>query len=201
MNDRPVIDFFFDVGSPYAYLAATQIEAVAKRAGADVRWRPFLLGAVFKETGNEMPARVAHKARYMMKDLARWADLYGVDIRFPSRFPLATLKPQRALVAVARSTPDELPRFALALFRAYWADDRDVSDPAVIREVADGCGLDGAAVTAAAEEPEVKDLLRSWTGEAVERGAFGAPAMFVGDELFWGNDRLVLLERFLESRK
>lgn len=200
MSEKPVIEFFFDVGSPYSYLAATQIEAVAERAGADVRWRPFLLGGVFKETGNDLPARVAQKARYMVGDLLRWANHYGEPLRFPSRFPLNTLKAQRALAAVARAQPERVRELALGLFRAYWVDDQDVSQPEVVARVASGCGLDGEAIVGEAETQEVKDLLRGWTGEAVGRGAFGAPSMFVGDELFWGNDRLDLLERKLREQ-
>lgn len=197
--DRPVIEFFFDVGSPYSYLAATQVGAVAERTGAELRWRPFLLGGVFKETGNDMPARVAAKAKYMLGDLQRWAEAYGVPFRFPSRFPLNTIKAQRALTTVARSQPEKLPGFALALFRAYWVDDRDVSQVEEVRSVAEASGLDGAAVMEAADGQEAKDLLRSWTGEAVERGAFGAPSIFVGDELYWGNDRLDILEGHLRN--
>ena len=197
MSEKPVIEFFFDVGSPYSYLAATQIDALGERVGAEVRWRPFLLGGVFKETGNTLPASVNAKQRYMVGDLLRWAKHYEQPFNFPSRFPLNTIKAQRALVAVARSEPGKVGPFALALFRAYWVDDADVSQPEVVAEVASSCGLDGAAIAAATDDPEVKDLLRSWTGEAVERGAFGAPSIFVGDELYWGNDRLELLERNL----
>ena len=200
MADERVIEFFFDVGSPYSYLAATQIGGIGGRTGAEVRWRPFLLGGVFKDTGNEMPARVPSKARYMLADLARWGEHYGVPIRVPpSRFPLSTLAAQRALTSVALSRPEKVPDFALGLFRAYWADDRDVSQPDVVSDVAGACGLDGPAVLAASGQQETKDALRRWTGEAVERGAFGAPSIFVGDSLYWGNDRLDLLERNLQA--
>lgn len=199
MSDEPVIEFFFDVGSPYSYLAATQVDAVGERAGAEVRWRPFLLGGVFKESGNDMPARVAAKARWMLADLGRWAEAYGVPFRFASRFPLNTLQAQRALTAAAQRWPESLRPFALSLFRAYWVDDRDVSRPDEIGAAAEGAGLDGDAVLAAAQEQEVKDLLRSWTSEAVERGAFGAPTFFVGEEMYWGNDRLDLMERNLRA--
>ena len=201
MAEKREVEFFFDVGSPYSYLAATQMRGIAERTGAKVRWRPFLLGAVHKDTGNEMPARVPHKARWMLQDLVRWGEQYGVPIRVPpSRFPLNTLKAQRALVAVEQTQPEKVEELGLALFRAYWVDDRDVSDPAVVKEVADSCGLDGAAIVAAGDQQEIKDALRRSTGEAVERGAFGAPAMFVGDEHFWGNDRLGQLEAHLRSK-
>lgn len=194
------IELFFDVGSPYSYLAATRIEALGARVGRPVRWRPFLLGGVFKATGNTMPAAVAAKARYMMADLARWAASYDVPLRFPSRFPLNTLRTQRALVAAGRSSgPEAIGPFALALFHAYWADDRDVSSDEVIADVAAACGLDGAAILAEAGDPACKEELKRITDEAIERGAFGAPSIFDGDDLYFGNDRLGLLEERLRA--
>jgi 2-hydroxychromene-2-carboxylate isomerase len=194
------IELFFDIGSSYSYLAATQMAAVSERAGVPVRWRPFLLGGVFKATGNEMSARIPAKARWMLGDMAMWSRHYAIPFRVPSRFPLMTLRTQRALAAVERTTPAALPAFALALFKAYWADDQDVTANPVLAAAATAAGLDPAAVIAAIDAPETKELLRATTDEAVRRGAFGAPAMFVGDVLFWGNDRIPLLEEHLRSR-
>jgi len=192
------IEFFYDIGSSYSYLASTQIDALAQRTGVEVRWRPFLLGAVFKATGNEMPARIPNKAKWMVGDMKRWADRYGIPITVPSRFPLSTLAAQRALVATERLAGHDAQRkLAKALFHAYWAEDLDVSDKGVIAELATKAGLDGAAIAAATDAPETKDALRAVTDEAVTRGAFGAPAIFVGEDLFWGNDRLGLLEDHL----
>lgn len=193
------IEFFFDVGSSYSYLAATQLEAVAARTGVPVRYRPFLLGAVFKATGNDLPARLPAKARWMAADMAMWASHYGVPFRLPSRFPLITLRPQRALVAAERTAPDALPAFARALFHAYWADDQDVTTDPVIAGAARAANLDPDAILAAIDAPATKDHLRATTDEAVRRGAFGAPSLFVGDTLFWGNDRLALLEHQLAA--
>jgi 2-hydroxychromene-2-carboxylate isomerase len=196
----PLIEFFFDVGSPYAYLAATQVRGIEERTAARVRWRPYLLGAVLKGSGNTMPAQVPAKARYMVEDLARWGAYYGVPIALSSHFPINSLRPQRALVAAGKlAGEDAIPRFALGLYKGYWVDDRDVSVPETIREVADGVGLDGAAILAATESQDVKDTLRAATEEALARGAFGAPTFYVGDAMFWGNDRLVLLEWHLRS--
>lgn len=194
------IELFFDIGSPYSYLAATQAEAIERRTGAKVRFRPFLLGAVFKATGNSPPAQVANKAKWMLADLACWARAYGVAFRFPSRFPLNTLPTERAVTAAERlAGEDAARRFALALFTAFWADDRDVSDREVIASVATAVGLDAAAVAAATDAQETKDLLRARTDEAIARGAFGAPTFFVGDEMFFGNDRIVLVERLFAA--
>ena len=196
------IELFYDIGSPYSYLAATQVEAIERTTSAQVRLKPFLLGAVFKATGNTPPAGVANKAKWMLADLAEWASAYGVPFRFPSRFPLNTLLTERALTAAER-TVGEGParRLALALFTAYWVDDRDVSDRQVIADVATALGIDASAVLAAADAQETKDLLRARTEDAVARGAFGAPTFFVGDRMYWGNDRIVLLERLFASAK
>lgn len=199
MSDRQ-IELFFDIGSAYSYLASTQMEPLAARSGVPVRWRPFLLGGVFKATGNAMPARIPAKAKWMLGDLTRWSRYYGIPFRMPSRFPLVTLRTQRALAAAERLVGSAaVPAFAHALFRAYWAEDQDVTTDAAIGEAAAGAGLDAAAILAAIDAPETKDLLRATTDEAVRRGAFGAPAMFVGETLFWGNDRLPLLEQFLAT--
>jgi len=194
MPDRREIEFFFDVGSPYSYLASTQIDALGDRVGRPVRWRPFLLGGVFKATGNDMPARGAAKAQWMLSDLALWAEHYGVPFRMSSRFPLNTLRTQRALAAAGREDDARVAPLARAFFHAMWAEDRDVSSDEEIARIASECGLDGEAVVAACAEQEVKDVLRGWTEEAVSRGAFGAPTMFVDDTMYWGNDRLSLMQ-------
>jgi len=195
------IELFFDIGSAYSYLASTQMDAVAKRTGAPVRWRPFLLGAVFKATGNDTPARIPAKARWMINDLMLWAKHYGIPARLPSRFPLNTLRTQRALAAAERTAVAAVPAFAAALFRAYWAEDQDVTSDGVIAAASRAAGLDGDAILRAIDAPETKDHLRATTDEAVKRGAFGAPAMFVGDALFWGNDRIALLEEHLAQNR
>lgn len=198
MADRE-IELFFDIGSSYSYLAATQMEGLSARTGVPVRWRPFLLGAVFKATGNDMPARLPAKAKWMLHDMTLWAHHYGVPFRMPSRFPLITLRTQRALTAAERLVGQHaIAPFALALFRAYWTEDQDITSDPVISAAARSAGLDADAIIAAIDAPETKDQLRATTDEAVRRGAFGAPAMFVGDALFWGNDRVPLLEHYLK---
>jgi 2-hydroxychromene-2-carboxylate isomerase len=189
------LDFFFDLSSPYSYLAATQMKPLAARTGAAIAWRPMVLGAVFKATGNDMPARVPHKGRWMGNDLQRWAAHYGVPFRFSTHFPANTIKAMRLILVDDAKAAD----VALAGFHAMWADDRDLTDEAVLRTIAEMGGLDPAAALQAIETPAVKDRLRANTDEAVARGAFGAPAMFVGDELFWGNDRLHFVEAALRK--
>lgn len=189
------LEFFFDLSSPYSYLAATQLPALAARAGAEIAWRPMVLHAVFKATGNDMPARVEAKARYMLADLERWAHHYGVPFRFSSHFPANTIKAMRLiLVAGGEGRAGDA---AIAAFRAMWVEDRDIAAPAELSAIARRVGLDPEAALAAIESPEVKDQLRANTDEAIRRGAFGAPAIMVGDELFWGNDRLHFVEEAL----
>jgi 2-hydroxychromene-2-carboxylate isomerase len=196
MADRE-IEFFFDVGSSYSYLAATQMNGVSERTKVPVRWRPFLLGGVFKATGNNLPISLPAKAKWMLHDMTLWAHHYGIPFRMPSRFPLVTLRTQRALAAAERLAPATVAPFATALFAAYWGEDQDITTDPVISAAARSANLDPGAIIAAIDAPETKELLRATTDEAVRRGAFGAPAMFVGDALFWGNDRIPLLERYL----
>lgn len=193
-----VIDFFYDVGSSYSYLAASQVEHIEKRTGASVRHRPFLLGGVFKATGNGPPSSVPAKLKWLVTDMQRWSELYEIPFHIPSRFPLQTLTTQRALTAAALIGGEPSVRaLTMPLFRAYWGDDRDVSAPDVIAEIAASVGLDGPRLLEHAASQAAKDALRATTDEAVDRGAFGAPTFAVGDQLFWGNDRIVLLERHL----
>ena len=191
------LEFFFDLSSPYSYLAATQVGAVCERTGARLLWKPMLLGAVFKAVSNTMPATVVPKAQYMLKDLVRWAAHYGVPFRMSSRFPVNALKAMRLIVAAEPS--EKNAALALALFRAVWVDDRDVTAEDELRAIAGEVGLDGSALLAAVETQEVKDKLRAYTDQAIARGVFGAPALLVGNELFWGNDRLHFVEDALRS--
>jgi 2-hydroxychromene-2-carboxylate isomerase len=191
------VDFFYDLSSPYSYLASTQIESVAARAGAEIGWRPFVLGGVFKATGNVMPASVPAKAKYMVDDLDRWAKHYGVEFKMSLRFPVNAIKAMRLIVAAGMESPGRAPAATHAAFRALWVDDRDLGDEAVLRDVARAAELDAERVTALIERPEVKDALRKNGDEAVAHGAFGAPAFIVGGELFWGNDRLHFVEAAL----
>ena len=179
------IEFFFDVASPYTYLATTQIDAVGARAGATVRWRPFLLGGVFRATGNQPPAAVASRQPWLLRDLFLWAEHYGVPFQFPACFPINALLPMRAIAGFDEA---EIPAVAARIFRAYWVDGQDPSDPAVLT------ALLGEEAVARASAPEVKERLRQNTDEAVARGAFGAPTMFIGDQMFFGNDRLHFVE-------
>jgi len=191
------IDFYFDLSSPYSYLAATQLDAIANRHGAIIAWKPLVLAAVFKAQGNVMPAVCVPKAQYMVKDLARWAEHYGVPFQMSSRFPLPTIRGMRLIIAAESS--GRSGELAKSLFTGMWERDLDISSDAVLRTLVSECGLSADELMAATETSAVKDKLRAYTDEAISRGVFGAPAMMVDGELFWGNDRLHFLEQQLKK--
>lgn len=195
------VELFWDIGSPYTYLVVTQMEGLRQRTGSEIVYRPFLLGGVFKASGNSMPAAIPAKAIYMLEDLKRWRDHYRVPLKLPTEglvFPLNSLLPMRAAVAAGKQGAGG--RFCHALFDRYWGQGRDVSLPDEVASVLGSIGLDGPALLAATATQEVKDELRANTEEAVRRGAFGAPAMFIDDEHYWGNDRLHFIEEKLKER-
>ncbi|MFM1987119.1 MAG: hypothetical protein RJA99_76 [Pseudomonadota bacterium] len=197
----PRFEFFFDVASAYSWLAASQVESLAARTGSRCVWRPFSLGFAFKATGNETPARIPAKAAWLRTDIARWAQRHGLRHTYPSRFPVASMGALRLLVAARRTVGEAaVPKLATVLFDAAWGLDLDLADPLVLARCAQNAGLDPEPLLIAAEQPETKAELKANTDEAVARGVFGAPAFFVGDELFWGNDRLDFVEAALRAR-
>jgi 2-hydroxychromene-2-carboxylate isomerase len=192
----PTVEFYFDYGSPFSYLADTQLQGLAARAGASIIHRPMLLGAVLKATGNSSPMTVPAKARYMGHELERWATRYGVRFQ-PNPFPFLrnTLRLMRG--AVASRAHGVFDRYHHAVFAASWADALDLGDDGVFRAVLGRAGVDADELIRSIDEQGTKDALRRATQEAVERGVFGAPTFFVGDEMFWGNDRLDWVEHAL----
>jgi len=196
MSER-IIEFFWDIVSPYTYLASTQIDRVGRECGVPVWWRPFLLGGVFRETGNRPPAEVPAKGAYMLDDLKNWASYYRVTFRFPESFPTNSLMPMRAAVFADRSGKGH--EFALAMMQAYWCEGRDPSLLETVQGIAQSVGLDGERTIQMTQDQDIKEELRRNTEEAVRRGAFGAPTFFVGKKMFCGNDRLGMLELYLKG--
>lgn len=189
------LEIYWDFSSPFAYLGVMQAEAMARRTGAVLVQRPMLLGALFKEVGQPMvPLNTwpASKQRYYFADMQRAAEASGVPFKFPSRFPMNTVKPLRVYLAL----PEERrAAFAHATFRAYWAEDQDIADDAVLSRL---IGTDVDAVLARTQTPEIKQGLIAATSRAVAAGVFGAPTWVVdGKDLYWGQDRAVLVERAL----
>lgn len=193
------LEFFFDYGSPYSYLADTQLLALAERTGAEIVYRPMLLGAVFKATGNQSPAMepVEAKRSYGGVELQRWIAHLGVPMQFNPHFPINTVLLMRTAIAAQRAGVFEA--FHRAIYPAFWVEGHDLGDPAVIARVLEAAGLDGKPLLEATQDPEVKGTLRASTEEALARGTFGAPTFFVGDEMFFGQDRLGFVERALAA--
>jgi 2-hydroxychromene-2-carboxylate isomerase len=192
------VEFFFDYGSPFSYLADTQLAALAQRTEATIVYRPMLLGAVLKETGNASPMAVPAKGRYMGMELQRWAKRYGVPFAANRFFPINTMRLMRG--AVAAQHADCCDEYHRAIYPAFWVDNINLGEPGVIRAVLDTAGLNADFILARLEEPDVKEQLRLNTEEAVRRGVFGAPTFFVGEDMFWGNDRLMFVEEALTRR-
>lgn len=187
---KPVCEFYFDFGSPTAYLAHTQLPGITADTGAELVYRPVLLGGLFQATGNASPAMNPAKGAYMMRDLARFARRYGVPLGFNPFFPINTLQLMRLATALQQCQPAHFLPFVSAVYQATWVDGRNVGDEAVVCGLLRDLGADADAVLALARDEEVKARLKQETEQAVRRGLFGLPAMFVNDELFWGQDRL-----------
>lgn len=193
------IDFYFDFTSPYSYLMSEKIDELAARFGRKVRWRPVLLGPVFKVTGAAPLAQVPLKGAYSLRDFARSARFLGVPYRQPSKFPLATLAPARAYYWLHDRDCAMARRFAHAVFRAYFVDDRDIGDATLTVELAAAQGANAEELAAAVGSQELKDRLRNECDAAIARGMFGAPYVIVDDEPFCGTDRLPQIEKWLET--
>ncbi|MCU0658370.1 MAG: 2-hydroxychromene-2-carboxylate isomerase [Polyangiaceae bacterium] len=191
------LDIYWDFSSPFAYLGSTQAEALAARTGATLRWRPMLLGGLFRAIGQvDTPISTFSpaKQRHVMKDLDRWAAHWGVPFQFPTRFPMNTVKALRVYLAL----PEERRQaFREGVFRAYWAEDRDISDDGELRSlIGEGADL----YLARTGEAAIKEQLKAATEQAVAAGVFGAPTWVVDErELFWGQDRIPLVERALRA--
>lgn len=189
-------EFWFDFSCPYAYIASTRVEALAQRVGAELDARPMLLGGVFKARGtpqNLSSVLIPAKSRHNLDDMRRQAQMAGVPLHMPAGHPLRTVEALRCLLAVGPPYMQLAHRF----YRAYWAEGRDIGQGEVVAQILGEAGLDAAAVRARASSDEIKDELRRRTDEAVARGIFGVPTCFVGDELYWGQDRLDMVEAAL----
>jgi 2-hydroxychromene-2-carboxylate isomerase len=194
------IEFFFDFGSPTTYLAHTQLPRIAREAGAELVYRPMLLGGVFKATGNASPVTVPAKGRWMGQDIARWARRWDVPFTFNPHFPINTLTLMRGAAGLQLRRPQDFERYVDAVFQAMWVAPRNLGDAAVLAAMLAEAGFDAEAFQALVADPDVKARLIANTDEAVARGAFGAPSCFVGDELFFGQDRLDFVREAAAAR-
>ncbi|KAA0952757.1 2-hydroxychromene-2-carboxylate isomerase [Pseudomonas sp. ANT_H12B] len=184
------VEFFFDLGSPATYLAYTQLPKICEQTDSQLIYIPILLGGVFKATGNASPATIPAKGRYMFQDLDRYAQRYGVPLKFNPHFPINTLMLMRAVTGMQLRHPERFQAFIDCLFRALWVEGRSLEDPATVAAVLIQNGFDPNEVLALTTDEEVKAALKDNTEKAVQRGVFGAPSMFVDNQLFFGQDRL-----------
>jgi 2-hydroxychromene-2-carboxylate isomerase len=189
------VEFFYDFGSPTAYLAFKRLAVVAARSNADIRYRPFLLGGVFKAVGTHSPVENPVKAAWMWSDLQRFSARYGIPLVQNPHFPINTLAIMRGAMVAARD--GTLLPYSDAMYEAIWGCGDNLGEPAIIAAVLKRSGFDVEHYFAAVEEPEIKSALKASTEEAIARGAFGAPTFFVGTEMHFGQDRLDFVEEAL----
>jgi len=199
------VDFYFDYSSTNSYFAAFMLPEVCRKHGAIVNWLPIHSAALFRGTGFDVMAMTPRKARYLWRDHQRYAEFTGLPFRKPSRFPIKTAAALRATLMVAGlagENPDNYTasvtgEFTQAVMRAYWERDEDISDLAVLGALARSVEVDGDRLIAASSSDDARTRLAAVTERAVARGVFGAPMFFVGEEMFWGKDRLDFVERRL----
>jgi 2-hydroxychromene-2-carboxylate isomerase len=190
MSEKKAVEFWFDFGSPTTYLAHTQLPRIASEAGADLQYRPMLLGGVFKAAGNASPVSVPAKGRWMVADLQRWAAHWGVPFNFNPHFPINTLTLMRGAVGLQMRRPADFTAYVNAVFDAMWVHPRNLGDAAELAQVVDSVGIGGDEFMALVSDPEVKAALVAATESAVAKGIFGAPTCFVGERMHFGQDRL-----------
>jgi 2-hydroxychromene-2-carboxylate isomerase len=191
------LDFYFDFSSPYGYLAARKIEALAAAHGRTVNWRPILLGAAFKATGAVPLPQVPLKGAYAMRDFLRSARFHGIPYRQPTTFPIPTTAAARAFYWLQARDRAKAVEFARALYNAYFTEDVDISRPENVLSVAARLGVDAAELGTALNDPALKEKTKTEVDAAVARGVFGSPYIVVDGEPFWGMDRLDQIERWL----
>ena len=199
MNTNKTLEYFYDLSSPYAYMAVEEVQLVAARCNAELVWKPFLLGGMFKDLGLTGPPVLQaseNKRMYYLRDMQRWSELRRLPFRWPNIFPLNAILPLRVMLQI---DPPDHARVCRRVFSAYWGEDKDISNPSVLSTLLEELGLDAQALLQGTQNPDVKAKLFAHTEEAYQRGACGAPTFFVGDLMFWGQDRLDMVERALNG--
>ncbi|HEX7881419.1 MAG TPA: 2-hydroxychromene-2-carboxylate isomerase [Afipia sp.] len=202
-----MIEFFFDCSSPWTYLAFTNIQPLAKEFGAEITWRPILVGGIFNTVNQAMYETRANpvpaKQAYGAKDMADWARLANIKIKMPPAvFPVNAVKSMRGCIWVQQQHPDKLVPFAKAVFESYWGEDQDVSKDEVLTQICERVGLDPVRFFAGIGEQSIKDQLKANTDEVIARGAFGSPTIYLDKtDMYFGNDRLPLVRAALMRKK
>ncbi len=196
------LEFFFDCSSPWTYLAFHNVQPMAEELGLEIDWQPILVGGIFNTVNQSVYEQRAApnkaKARYHKRDMMEWAEIAGLQIKFPpSIFPINSVKAMRACIALK---PDGLlVPFARRVFEAYWGEDQDIASEAVLRDCLEAVGADADAIWAVIQTPEVKDQLKANTQAVIDRGGFGSPTIYLGDRMYFGNDRLPLIRARVEA--
>jgi 2-hydroxychromene-2-carboxylate isomerase len=193
------IDFYFDFSSPYGYIASEIVDAMEKRVGRPVKWRPTLLGVTFKIMGQVPLVDVPMKGDYARNDFSRSARLHKIPYRQPEKFPIGTVAACRAFYWTDDRDPAKARALAKALFRAYFVEGKDIGAPATVIEVAGSVGVDAAALAAALEDQALKDRAKREVEEAIAAGVFGSPFFVVDGEAFWGVDRMPMAEEWIRT--
>ena len=196
---QKLFDYYFDFGSLATYLAHTQLPKMCADTGATANLLPMLLGGVFQATGNSSPMTVPAKGRYAYVDFKRYADAYGVPLNMNPHFPIITTTLMRVVTALQMKNDPRMAAYMDAVFQAIWVDSLNLNDPAIVAEVLTRAGLDPVELLAMANEQATKDQLKAVTMRAVERGVFGAPTFFVGEQMFWGQDRIEQVKAALKA--
>ena len=194
-----IIEFYFDLGSPYSYIGFHQLKKIAEQHHAEIIYKPMLLGAVFKATGNSSPIMVPAKAQYAMIDLRRWSKLWNIPFKMNAHFPINTLALMRLVTAVQLFAPEHFQQVLSGCFDAMFGHPRNLNDRDELIQVATSFGLDEAKVKLWLDDEKVKSELKFVSDEAIERGVFGAPSFIVKDELYWGVDHLHFVESALSD--
>jgi len=194
-------EFWFDFGSTASYLAWTQLPALEAATGATAVFKPMLLGGVFQATGNQSPANIPAKGKYIFADFSRFAKRYGVEFNMNPWFPVNTLLFMRGAIALQLKGDPRFKDYCRAVFNAIWVTSLNMNDTAVASQALVRAGFDATALIALASEQATKDALKAATQTAVERGVFGAPTFFVGDQMFWGQDRMDFVKEALQKAR
>lgn len=193
------VEFLFDIGSPYSYFAYYELQKIAARHQAEIIWRPILLGAVLKAAENAPPIQVPAKGRYMLSDLQKWATHYQLPFQMNPVFPVNTVPLMRAAIVMQQQGQEAFLHYLDVAFKAMFVEPRNLNDPQEVAATFKEAGLDPDLMQQRISEDEIKNKLRANTENAVARGVFGAPTFFVGDEMYWGQDRLLFVEEALSK--
>ena len=193
------VEFYFDLGSPYSYLAYYRLLQIAEQQEIQIVYKPILLGGVFKATGNRSPIEIPVKGVYSILDMQRWAEYYHIPMQMNPHFPMNTLTLMRILTGIQLLHLEKFEQVLKLLFDAMFGTPQNLNEPNVLAEVLKPSGFSVEDIMSMVQSDVVKQKLITETEQAIQRGIFGAPTFFVGDEMYWGQDRLHFVEQALNK--